>query len=169
MPITATALTAATLTALDRDDDGALRSPVGHDPADQNEGQHSPAKHVATSDSAAGSSASAMTCSAMTTVHIPSAKTKIATAAINNRNSRKRKGATTRQPRAAPHGVRHRTAHSLGPWLPTERPGSNDLRPGRPRQPGDGRNPDALFDDPLAERLAGPPGMKQWSAVVCKR
>ncbi len=56
------------------------------------------ARQAATRDRAAGgSSASAMTCSAITTVHIPSANREIDIAAMSSRNSRYRKGASTRQ------------------------------------------------------------------------
>ncbi len=55
-------------------------------------------RQVATSDSEAGSLSIAMTCRAITTDHMPSAKIDNVTAAISNRYSRMRKGASTRQP-----------------------------------------------------------------------
>ena len=118
---TATTLTASTVMMMARwDTRSATMPPIRMNPSIP------AARHVATNDRAAGSSASAMTCSAITTVHMPSAKMKTETAAISSRNSRKRRGAKTRQPRGVP--ARFSTSNGVltRPWLPLSAAESND-------------------------------------------
>lgn len=126
-PRTATAPTAARLTAstvmmmLRWDTRSATMPPT------RMKARRDPARQAATNDSAEGSSASAMTCNAITTVHIPSAKMKIETAAISSRKSRKRRGASTRHPRRVPATGSTSMGVLTRPWSPNDRRQSNDL------------------------------------------